>query len=261
MPVKSMGCGNRMEESKWENLNLDCLVNIFGRRDVESLLLSRLASAFGAGDSVNISRLIKFVVDRSPGCCSKIVLASVTTIADLVYVSDVSPNLKTLVLPTDHSMLSDHGATISELIAKWKSLEVLESGKCSSMEKIIEQIGLYCKNFVGLSVAGAEIDHKVSVAIVSKHAGIKSLVLERISINTALLTLILGKCNELELLHVRNCTFTRFGFFDEEVDHYVSGIKDFQYQGNVTMPYDVLDLEDLRCLSEEVNAQESSEKS
>lgn len=100
------------------------------------------------------------------------------------------------------------------------------------MEKIIVKIGLHCKNFVSLSLASAEIDHKVSIAIVSKLANIKSLVLEKISIITSLLELILGQCKELELLHIRNCTFVGFYDFDEEVHLFVSGIKDFQYQGN-----------------------------
>lgn len=107
-----------MEEREWENLNSDCLVNIFGRLDLESVLLdvplvckkwhehllnplcwqiivfpvdisrSRLALALDDRGSLNISGLIKFAVGRSQGCCTKLVLPNGTTLADLIYVSD-----------------------------------------------------------------------------------------------------------------------------------------------------------------------------
>ncbi|KAK1390693.1 putative leucine-rich repeat domain, L domain-containing protein [Heracleum sosnowskyi] len=281
-----------MEESKWENLNLDCVVNVFGRLDLESLVLdvplvckkwhqalanplcwqklvfpvdisqSPLAVEFDAsGRSLNISQLIKFVVDRSQGFCNKIVLPVGTTIADLLYVSDVCPNLKTLVLPTD-PMLGQHGNVIAELIAKWKSLEVLECGNCSYMEKMIENIGLHCKNFVGLSLAGADFDHKVSLAIVSELTNIKSLVLDRISIEAALLNLILGCCKGLELLCIRDCKFMGFDSFDDEVHLFVSAVKDFKYEGNTTFAYDILDsdeegIRELVSFPEQAKVQES----
>lgn len=116
----SICSGRNMEARKWENLNSDCLVNVFGRLDLEMLLLeiplvckqwhqallnplcwqklvfpvnisqSKLAyHAFRCEGSFNISGLIKFVVDRSNGCATTLVLPQRTTKENLIYVSDV----------------------------------------------------------------------------------------------------------------------------------------------------------------------------
>lgn len=111
-----------MEERKWENLNEDCLANIFGRLDVESLLLdvplvckqwyratfnplswqnlvfpddiyqSRLLDALNRRAEAltfEFSKLIKFVVGRSQGCATTFVLPEYCVCReDLIFVSD-----------------------------------------------------------------------------------------------------------------------------------------------------------------------------
>ena len=97
-----------MEERKWENLNEDFLVNIFGRLDVESLLLdvplvckqwyratfnplswqNIVFSVDIYPSTFGISELIKFVVGRSQGCATNIVLGDCISREDLIFVSD-----------------------------------------------------------------------------------------------------------------------------------------------------------------------------
>ncbi|KAK1404201.1 hypothetical protein POM88_003806 [Heracleum sosnowskyi] len=256
-----------MEERKWENLNSDCLVNVFGRLDLETRLLdivlvckkwkevllnplcwqiidfpddisqSRLAVASDARGSPNISGLINFVVGRSQGCCSKLVLPNGTTIADLIYVSDACPNIKTLVLPYDDVELAYHGEAIVKLIAKWKSLEVLDCGFCCCIDQIVDKIGLHCKNFVSLSFQITQIDPVISSAIVSKLANIKSLVLKKAFIGKEEIMILLLGCKELELLYIQNCFFLGLKEFDEEMLHLASRIKDFQLEGSTFMNF------------------------
>lgn len=102
---------------KWDELNSDCLMNVFGRLDLESRLLDiplvckhwhqallnpfcwqklvlpanifRLAAhARECGKYFNVSGLIKFVVDRSKGCATTLVLPESTTkLEDPIYVA------------------------------------------------------------------------------------------------------------------------------------------------------------------------------
>lgn len=141
-----------MEERKWENLKEDCLVNIFGRLDVESLLLdvplvckhwyratcnplswqnlvfsvdiftSRLADPINsrAPDfTYEISKLIEFVVGRSQGCATTIVLPDCIRRVDLVFVSDKCPSLKVLAVSGDPYVFEtyegDLGCAVSDL--------------------------------------------------------------------------------------------------------------------------------------------------
>ncbi|KAK1404193.1 hypothetical protein POM88_003798 [Heracleum sosnowskyi] len=106
-------------DGAWENLNSDCLVNVFRRLDLESKLLdipfvckqwnqallnplcwqelvfpvdvsqSRLADAPKNGESYNNPGLIKFVVRRSQGCATRLELPNDISEEDLVYIPDV----------------------------------------------------------------------------------------------------------------------------------------------------------------------------
>ncbi|KAK1404198.1 F-box domain-containing protein [Heracleum sosnowskyi] len=232
-----------MEERKWENLNEDCLVNIFGRLDVESLLLdvplvckqwyratfnplswqnlvfpvdiypSRLVDSFNsrAGDlTFDISKLIKFVVGRSQGCATTVVLPDCISREDLIFVSDKCPFLKVLAVSSDQFVFETY-------------------------EEIIVKIGLTlnCKNFVELSMTKTYIDQDVATAIVSNLSTIKRLdVLDESNLEKVNLELILRGCKELELLYARDCV--GFDEDDEEILRIASGIKYFQCKGSRT---------------------------
>lgn len=277
-----------MEERKWENLNSDCLVNVFGRLDLETMLLdvplickqwyqalvnplcwptlvfpvdinrSRLANhSLQSGGSFYISRLIKFVVDRSKGSATTLVLPVDATVEDLIYVSDVCPSLKTLALSNSYgdsygfsyeygdSYKDSYGDTISKIIVKWKSLEVLKLEHCSLTADIIYKIGLHCKNFVELSVTNDYIDQEVASAIVSKLVTIKRLVLDNSKLEKDDLVLILRGCQGLELLSVRNCV--GFDEDDEEILKIASRIKDFRCESPT----------DTDCADDDINCSDS----
>ncbi|KAK1404202.1 putative F-box/LRR-repeat protein 23 [Heracleum sosnowskyi] len=260
-----------MEKRKWENLNEDCLVNIFGRLDVESLLLdvplvckqwyratfnplswqnlvfpvdiypSRLVDSFNsrAGDlTFDISKLIKFVVGRSQGCATTVVLPDCISREDLIFVSDKCPFLKVLAVSSDPFVFEtyegDIGCAISDLLVKWKSLEVLKLDSCRHLVEIIVKIGLKlnCKNFVELSMKKTYIDQDVATAIVSNLSTIKRLVLDESNLEKVNLELILRGCKELELLYARDCV--GFDEDDEEILRIASRIKYFQCKGSRT---------------------------
>ncbi|KAF5935710.1 hypothetical protein HYC85_026839 [Camellia sinensis] len=117
-----------MEGRKWEELNMDCLVNVLGRVGIESLLLdipfvckswskATLSSLYWRRlnfSQVSTVRLMykyeenfcaismmKFVVDRSDRCATYLSLPNRSlTDEALIYVADRCPNLRTFVLST-----------------------------------------------------------------------------------------------------------------------------------------------------------------
>ncbi|KAK1404194.1 putative F-box/LRR-repeat protein 23 [Heracleum sosnowskyi] len=255
-----------MEERKWENLNEDCLVNIFGRLEVESLLLdvpfvckqwyratsnplswqklvfpvyiyqSRFFNRRAGALTFHISKLIKFAVGRSQGCSTTIVLPYCISREDLIFVSDKCPSLKVLAVSSSlYGIKTFEGGVscaISDLLVKWKSVEVLKLDRCSHLVEIICKISLNCKNFMELSVTNTDIDQEVATAIVSNLSTIKRLVLDYANIEKVNLELILRGCKELELLYARDCV--GFDEDDEDILMLASGIKDFQCDGSIT---------------------------
>ncbi|RVW31806.1 hypothetical protein CK203_039288 [Vitis vinifera] len=88
-----------MEGRKWEHLNMDCLVNVFQRVGMESLLLDipfedspdkpfveRLAMEYGA--NLSITAFVKFIVNRSCGCATIIKFPSLCDKETLEYVAN-----------------------------------------------------------------------------------------------------------------------------------------------------------------------------
>ncbi|KAL6971020.1 hypothetical protein U1Q18_030701 [Sarracenia purpurea var. burkii] len=128
-----------MGERKWEDLNQDCLMNIFRRLGMKSLLLdvlfvckswhkathdpgcwhrldfseilttysyfkdaifpSRFMNEYEVKGKFNITGLIKCVVKRSDRSATFLILPDFCTREILLYVADECPHLKTLELP------------------------------------------------------------------------------------------------------------------------------------------------------------------
>ncbi|KAF1002013.1 hypothetical protein AG4045_006834 [Apium graveolens] len=161
--------------------------------------------SWGGDLTFDLSKLIKFVVDRSQGCATTIVLPRCISTEDLIFVSDKCPSLKVVAVFDTYD--GDVGCAISDLLAKWKKLEVLKLDGCLNLDLvlIIDEIGLNCKNFVELCVINTDINQSAASAIVSNLSTIKRLVLDRTNLEKVNLVLILRGCKELELLYVRDC--------------------------------------------------------
>ncbi|XP_077215588.1 F-box/LRR-repeat protein At3g48880-like [Tasmannia lanceolata] len=217
-----------MEDRKWEDLDMDCLVNVFGRLGLEEMILSvpfvcqswykastnplcwkvlnfipLNLSDWDASDfegrfmreyrlqKYSFTGLLKFVVTRSRG--SAVVLkfpAEDVNLDNIIYVSDECLGLKCLALPRlDRRFLP-------ELVGKWKHLEILLlQGMPSCISEMIKVINNHCKNFVGLKASGW-VDDNVASAIVMFLPKIKYLVLSASTLSKENLMVILEGCKQ-----------------------------------------------------------------
>ncbi|KAL7177283.1 hypothetical protein ACSBR2_030602 [Camellia fascicularis] len=89
-----------MEGRKWEELNMDCLVNVLGRVGIESLILD-IPFVCKSWSKATLSSLC---CDR---CATYLSLPNRSlTDEALIYVADRCPDLRVLLLP--HYLPSDH---------------------------------------------------------------------------------------------------------------------------------------------------------
>ncbi|KAL7177315.1 hypothetical protein ACSBR2_030633 [Camellia fascicularis] len=247
-----------MEGRKWEELNMDCLVNVLGRVGIESLLLdipfvckswfkATLSSLCWRGlnfSQVSTARLmykyevkfcaismVKFVVDRSDRCATYPSLPNRSlTDEALIYVADRCPNLRAFLLP--YGLPYEHMLKIPNLINKWKSLEYLTLGaSCFQLQEIIYQVSIQCNNFVGLGVPNAYIGKSDASAIATLLPNIKELDLRCANIEKEYLVMILKGCKELEYVDVTDCE----GFDEGDIDilKLASHIRTFKPEGSM----------------------------
>ncbi|XP_074347672.1 F-box/LRR-repeat protein At3g48880-like [Apium graveolens] len=271
-----------MEERKWENMSSDCLVNIFKRLDLDMLLhdvpfvcknwyqalldnplcwqnlvFPRNASESGNYQSrfarflqfggANVSAALDFVLNRSRGLATTVVLPSFTNIEDVLYVIDKCPALRFLAVPS-HTFVVDYEDILDPVSGDYSfdSLASLDefaeecykqmsARKCNYMIQIIDKIELHCKDFVGLSVENAEFSNEVTSAIVSKLATLKYLVIDHAILDKKHLEIILLGCIDLEMLHIRDSlsfdenAYDVFKVYDVYILKLASRIKDFRY--------------------------------
>ncbi|CAL5416383.1 unnamed protein product [Camellia sinensis] len=186
-----------MEGGKWEDLNMDSLVNVFGRVGIESLLLdvpfmckswykatlsplcwrlldfskisldswfydesiSRLLDKYQLYDKLSVSAFIKFVVKRSARFATFLLLPDCCTEEALLYVAD----------------------------------------------EFLAQINIHCKNYIGLAIVRAHVEQDEALAIVTLLPNIKQLFLRHAYMEKENLMMILQGCKELEYFDVRHC--------------------------------------------------------
>ncbi|KAM7485780.1 hypothetical protein LguiA_001789 [Lonicera macranthoides] len=175
--------------------------------------------AYGSYD-FPITAFIKFVIDRSCGCATKIKLPNGCKKLALQHVADKCRNLKTLGLPSriDYN-------TIPKIICKWKNLESLTLHNISKLHEILTQISIHCNNFVALCVMRSEINKQEALAIVELLPNLKSLSLTYDYIAHESLLIILKGCRELVEIDVRG----NYGFeVDDEMLKLASHINDFK---------------------------------
>ncbi|KAM7485777.1 hypothetical protein LguiA_001786 [Lonicera macranthoides] len=242
-----------MEGRKWEDMEMDCLVNIFGRVGIESLVLdvpfvckswykatlnplcwqslnfpidleySRFRWFVNPGD------LIKGAVNRSQRSATRLDLPENCSNKDILYALEECPLLKLLTLPS--SVIDNHeGFIIPSMINKLKNLETLMLQFSQDLEEIIAQINLHCKNFVFLSVTNAEISSDAAIAIVTLLPNIKGLALRGCELQRSDLVIILNGCKELKYMDVSNCI--GFESDDAEILNLASHITTFKCEGS-----------------------------
>ncbi|KAK1403853.1 putative F-box/LRR-repeat protein 23 [Heracleum sosnowskyi] len=236
-----------MEERKWEDMNSDCLVNIFGRLELKSKVLviplvckpwyqavhnplcwERLIFPRTILGPRSQTELIKFFVNRSQRCATSLALPDMCDREDLVYVSEECPDLKMLFLP--YGVCMEHKDIIPNLIVKWKKLESLLLGCITCVKEILELIHIHLPSFICLCLTNGDVDGETASAIVSLIPNVKCLFINQAKLKKEDLLLILRGCKRLEYLDVRNCT--GFDEGDDEILRLASGIKNFQCDGS-----------------------------
>ncbi|CAL5353666.1 unnamed protein product [Camellia sinensis] len=116
------------------------------------------------------------------------------------------------------------------LISKWKNLELLRLEGTFHLQEILAQINIHCKNFIGLGIPRAYIQHKAS-AIVTLLPNIKQLFLRHASMEKENLVMILQGCKELKYFDVRDCI--SFDEGDNEILKLASHIQTFEHKGSM----------------------------
>ncbi|KAF5935711.1 hypothetical protein HYC85_026840 [Camellia sinensis] len=251
---------------------MDCLVNVFGRVGIESLLLdvpfmckswfkatlsplcwrlldfskisldswsydesiSRLLDKYQLYDKLFVTAFIKFVVKRSARSATFLSLPDCCTEEALLYVTDECLDLRAFLLPQD--LPDDHMLQIPILISKWKNLEILRLGGTFQMQEVLAQINIHCKNSIGLAIARAHVEQDEASAIVTLLPNIKQLFLRHAYMEKENLVMILQGCKELEYFDVRHCI--GFDEGDDEILKLASHIRTFKDEGSMLYDYD-----------------------
>ncbi|KAM3744024.1 hypothetical protein ACB098_06G020500 [Castanea mollissima] len=242
-----------MSGSKWEDLNMDCLVNVLTRVGIESLLLGapfvcqswykaslhpscwqiinfqkieRGPLAWYFSDGIT-TEFIKSIINRSCGNATFVWLPDDCTEEALRYIADECPGLKALCL--SDNLCDTYFPVIPELISKWKNLELLRLDSLSNMAKVFEEINCHCKNFHCLYACGAYIREDTASAIVTFLPNIKYLHMRNANIDRESLEMILQGCKKLVLLDARDCV----GYeCDDQLLKLASHISNFQHEGS-----------------------------
>ncbi|XP_077216158.1 F-box/LRR-repeat protein At3g48880-like [Tasmannia lanceolata] len=261
----------QMEDRKWEDLEMDCLVNIFGRLGLEDKILGVpfvCHSWYKAStnplcwkvlnfESLDLGRLswkpspfvkrfkreyhvenfsftgfLKFVVNRSRRCCVQLILPEELTEEDMIYVSDECPAVKLLSF---HQYAAVGYKLQPELLRKWTNLEILcvDGLLQPAIIEILSEINNHCKNFYGLK-ACVRFDDKIASAFATYLPKIKCLNLGH---SALFMSSTLSKENLMVILE--GCKDLELlylkncvGFdVDEEILKSASHIKDFNCEG------------------------------
>ncbi|KAM7488823.1 hypothetical protein LguiB_026307 [Lonicera macranthoides] len=244
-----------MEGRKWEDMEMDCLVNILGRVGIESLALdvpfvckswykatlnplcwqflhfpinlenSRFPRYSRFPWFVKPEGLVKDAVNRSQRSATTLAPPDNCSNKGIIYALEECPLLKLLTLPS--SVIDNHESfIIPSMISKLKNLEILMLQFSQDLEEINAQINLHCKNFAFLSVTNAEISSDAAIAIATLLPNIKGLALRQCKLERSDLVIILNGCKKLECMDVSNCR--GFESDDAEILNLASHITNFK---------------------------------
>ncbi|KAK8954218.1 hypothetical protein KSP39_PZI002934 [Platanthera zijinensis] len=248
---------------KWEEMEMDCLVCIFSKLNLDDLAVSvpyvcrswsaaardplcwrfldfrsldfmpwsRFAKRFADRNSVSrfsFAGFMKLAVRRSAGLADELRLPELASIDDLILASNECPRLTALGLP---NLNSDSKARIPELISKWKELKTLAmESKPSKFSQLAYEIAANCKNFKKLVMPTSSINREDASAIVKCLPNIRFLDMSRSFLVKEELLFILEGCRELSRLSAKNCV--GFEASDGEVRSRGRRIKIFEVEGS-----------------------------
>ncbi|KAG0466131.1 hypothetical protein HPP92_017711 [Vanilla planifolia] len=248
---------------KWEELEMECLSNIFSRLALDDLTMavpfvcrswftaasnpnawrvlnfrlldfmpwSSFAKRFAAQYLVSrfsFSGFLKLAVRHSHGVATELMLPRhLTSMEDLVFASKGCPRLKTLALP---NLALDDEACIPNLFVKWKALEKLEmESKPFNFPVLAAAVGKNCKNFNELVMPCSSIKREDAFAIVTWLPKLRSLDLSGSYLPKEELLFVLEGCRELDSLTAKNCV----GFeADDAVKRKAFELKILEHEGS-----------------------------
>ncbi|XP_057484523.1 F-box/LRR-repeat protein At3g48880-like [Actinidia eriantha] len=260
-----------MSEPKWEALDRDCLVSIFGRVGLESLLLdvpfvckswykaTRIPQSW---QHLDFSVLIydeydedsRYDVDFPSRLMDTYRVEGdfpITTFIKLVvkrsgrsatYIA--LPELPDRCLEEVLLYVADECPALRTLVlpftylkiqnhmSKWTNLQSLKLHYFFDVQELLTQISYHCKSFVALAIKCARIGRKEALAIVKFLPNIKVLDLRYASMDEESLKKILQGCKQLELFDARDCIGFNEG--DEEILKHASHIRSFKHEGSTT---------------------------
>lgn len=178
---------------------------------------------------IPITSFIKFIVNRSSGCATTLMLPYRCSEEGLEYAAKQCPALKVFGL---HGCLSlKNASVIPKLIRNWKNLEVLRLMWAPHyVAEILIQISLHCKNLFQLMLPKSYVGANEASAIVTHLPKIKHLSLKGATIEKKNLVMILRCCRELVRLDVRDCFL--FEESDAEILELASHIPSFRCEGS-----------------------------
>nr|CAN65996.1 hypothetical protein VITISV_007693 [Vitis vinifera] len=214
-----------MEERKWEELNMDILVNVFGRVGMESLLL-------------DVPFVCKpwYKASREPQCWGHLIFPEYIKPDDIWEedspdrgFAERCPILKVLDVGLYNSSIKH---IIPKFVSKWKSLERMRIGKfhVKSVLRLLPQIGLHCNNFIWLSAPYSYIRKDEALGIVASLPKLKYLDLHGADFEKEAVVMILQGCKQLVHLDIRDCRGFRGD--DAEILELASHIPSFMCEGS-----------------------------
>ncbi|KAF5950559.1 hypothetical protein HYC85_012552 [Camellia sinensis] len=211
-----------MEGRKWEEMNMDCLVNVFGRVGIESLLLdvpfvckswykatlsplcwqTLVFPSMSHFDSFT-HRVLMWVYETK---CKEVEYQVFTPLHVTRFVKFVvnrsCRSATTIVLPSYH-LTEDaleyvaQESYIPNLVSHWKNLKHLSLAVSLRLKELFTEISVHCKNCESLAIPDAFISKDVVLAIVNLLPNIKYLDMRKASIQKEHLVKILHSCKEL----------------------------------------------------------------
>ncbi|KAG0466160.1 hypothetical protein HPP92_017740 [Vanilla planifolia] len=242
---------------KWEDLEMECLSNIFSRLALDDLTMAVpfvCRSWFAAASNPNAWRVLNFrLLDFMPWAASprdsrrstlfslllfRLLKARRSTQPWSRHRADASPSSHinarfgfciqmTLALP---NLALDDEACIPNLIVKWKALEKLEmESKPFIFPLLAAAVGKNCKNFNELVMPCSSIKREDAFAIVTWLPKLRSLDLSGSYLPKEELLFVLEGCRELDSLTAKNCV----GFeADDAVKRKAFELKIFEHEGS-----------------------------
>ncbi|PIA44348.1 hypothetical protein AQUCO_01700149v1 [Aquilegia coerulea] len=227
---------------KWEDLEIDVLLTIYGKLDPKDMIMGAplcCSSWYKVSKDVSLWRhvdlaqfypmlieideydsvydfhfkrhrpnkltpLINFILARSQGSLSSINFGSISDPSDRLFVSQRCPHLKYFEINLFEKRLHSQKKAIGVDISKLKELEGMEVPAGFIDETTLKQIGKCCPNFIKLGL-GFPLWETTSSLISLSLPKLKILDLSGCWISRNSLLVILKGCKELEHLNISRC--------------------------------------------------------